>query len=162
MRAEVEQELSCGDEEDRVAFEHGLVREILGDHRLSQALRGGEHDVAPLGEVVAAESAVDELAVDLRRPRPIEVGHRLEATEVAVREATVQTAPDAVLLVDVHDALQELRRTPALLRGLGDEVVEPFAGGAETEITKPLRQITHGDPPGRRCRACRSGQVDVA
>ncbi len=130
-------------EEDRATLEDGLVREVLRDHRLTQALRGDEHDVARVGEVVAGESALDELAVDLGRPGPVEVDHRLEAAEVAVREATLQAASGAVLLVEVDDVLEQLRRAPAFSGRPSDEIVELRAGGGEPDAAKTLCEVTH-------------------
>ena len=65
--------------------------EILGEHRLAEALRGDEDDVLALGDKVEREDAVDGGAMDLLRPGPLEIGHGLEAADRAPRSAGVRT-----------------------------------------------------------------------
>ena len=129
LRAEVEQELGGGEEEDRAALEDGVVRDVLRDHRLAETLRGDEDDVARIGEEVDGEGAVDDLPVDLSGPCPVEVDHWLEAADVAVRETALEATSDPMLVFDVDDVLEKLCRAPALAGGAGDEIVERVGGG---------------------------------
>ena len=108
--------------------EDGLVGDVLGDHRLAEPLGRDEHDVAARLEEVEAEGGLDEAAVDLRGPVPVEVGHRLEPLEAASGHAPLEAAASAVLLLDVGDVLEELLRAPALLRRRSDEIVEARGG----------------------------------
>src|SRR5437764_636738 len=122
------------------------------DHPIDErggARRVGEHR----RPIAAAEGAVDEPAIDRRRPAPVEVDHRLEAAEVAVGEATLEAALDAGLLVEVDDVLEQLRGAPPLARREGDEIVEPLARGAEAELAEPLGELSHEGPPSRGRRA---------
>src|SRR5439155_1105940 len=80
------------DEEDGVAGAHGLVADVLRDHGLAEALVGDKDDVAGFGEEVEAERGLDGLAVDPFRPRPVEVGHGLEAPEARAGEAALEAA----------------------------------------------------------------------
>jgi hypothetical protein len=159
LRAEVEQELRGGDEEDGVSLQDGLVRDVLRDHRLAEALWCDEHDVARLGEEVDRERALDDVALDLGRPAVVEVGHGLEATEMAVGEAALQTAAHAIFFFEIDEVLKELCGAPSLLGGEGDQVVELVAGRAQPHGAKSWTEVTHAGPPGRAWRACRSGRA---
>ena len=98
LAAEVEEELGGGGEEDVMPGEDGLVGDVLGDHRLAEALRGDEDEVAGRGEEVEAERGLDGGAVDAVRPGPVEGVHRGEAAEAAAEEAPFEAAPGPVLL----------------------------------------------------------------
>ena len=66
LGAEIEQELGGGEEEDGAAGEDGTVGDVLGDHRLAEATRGDEDDVARALEKVEREERFDERPVDGR------------------------------------------------------------------------------------------------
>ncbi|WP_437592394.1 hypothetical protein [Sorangium sp. So ce1000] len=76
LTSDVERELRDRDEEDRVAGEDGLLRDVLGDHRLAEPMGRDEHDVARTVEKGQTERGLDLVTVDVLGPRPIEVGHR--------------------------------------------------------------------------------------
>ncbi len=65
LGAEIEKELGCTKEQDRVPGEDGLIGDILGDHGFAQALRSDEDEVVALAEEVQMESSLDGLAIDL-------------------------------------------------------------------------------------------------
>jgi hypothetical protein len=73
-----------------VAGEHGLMGEVLGEHRL--AVGAEEDDIGSLGEEVGAEQLLEAGAVDLARPAPVEVGQGLEVAEPGLLEAIAQGA----------------------------------------------------------------------
>ena len=77
-----------------------LVRDVLGDHRLAEALWGDEHDVARGAEEVEGARGFDERAVNLGWPIPVVVGDRLEATEVAASESSLEAPAAALALFD--------------------------------------------------------------
>ena len=148
LAAEIEQELGGGGEEDVMAGEHRLVRDVLGDHRLAEALGGDEDEVAAGGEEVEAQGGLDGGAVDARGPGPVEVGHRGEAAEATAQEAAFEAAAGAFLLFDLDEVFEELRRAPAALGGEGDEVVEVRGGVMQPEECEGVREWGHRDPPG--------------
>ncbi len=95
---------------DGVAGEHGLVGDVLGDHRLAEALRRDEHDVARAVEEVELRArprrrrgrcvvgqAQSKSAMGLKRPRRLR------------RDAALEAAARAVLLLELDDVLEELR-----------------------------------------------------
>src|SRR5712692_4627606 len=69
-----------------MAREDGLVRDVLGDHGLAEALGGDEDAIAPGGDEVEAERGLDGGAVDARGPRPVEGVHGGEAPEAAAQQ----------------------------------------------------------------------------
>ncbi len=71
---------------------HGLVSDVLRDDGLAEALVGDEDDVAGLGEEGETGGRLDGVGIDAFRPRPVEVGHRLEATEAGTGETALEPA----------------------------------------------------------------------
>src|SRR5690606_29522781 len=65
LGAEIEEHLRGGGEQHRVPGEDGLMGDVLSDHRLAEALRRDEDDVACRAEEVQADRGLDERAVDL-------------------------------------------------------------------------------------------------
>jgi hypothetical protein len=59
-----------------VAFDDCLLGDVLRNHRLAQALRRDEDEVAALGEQVQLERRLDGRPVDASGPGPVEVGSR--------------------------------------------------------------------------------------
>ena len=95
--------------------EDRLVRDVLGDHRLAQALGGDQDEVAAGGEEVEAERGLDDGAVDGGGPGPVEGVHRGEATEATAEQAPLEAAAGAFLLLDLDEVLEELGRAAAAL-----------------------------------------------
>lgn len=96
---EVHQHLRRRGEEHRVPGEDRLVRDVLRHHRLAEALRRHEHDVARLrrAQKLQPQRRLDELAIDRARPVPVEVAEGLEAPELRSHRAPLQAATRAVL-----------------------------------------------------------------
>jgi hypothetical protein len=116
-----------------VTCEDGLVRDILGDHRLAKALGGDEDAVAAGGEEVETERGLDGGAVDPREPRPVKGRPGGDAPEAAAEQAAIEAAAGAFLLLDVGEMLEELGGTPAAFGGEGDEVVQVLGGVIRAE-----------------------------
>jgi hypothetical protein len=126
LSAEVEQELGGGKEERGAPGKDGSMGEILGDHGLAQSSGGDEHDVAYPLEEVEREQGLDQRAIDLGGPIPIEVGHRLEFLQARARHSTLQAAASAVLLFEVGTGVGGVlvrARRRALLHGGGRDGV---------------------------------------
>src|SRR6516225_3949644 len=96
-----------------VTGEHGGVADVLGDHGFPQAVPAYQNEVAVLGKKVERESALDDLALDLGRPTPLEVGHGLEAFDAAQAETPLQTAAGAIRHFGLRHLLEDLQRGPA-------------------------------------------------
>jgi len=77
-------------------------------HGLAESLGRHENDVARVFDEVEAQRRLDERAIDLGGPVPVEVRHGLEALESAAFEATVETATAAILLLEGEDVLEQL------------------------------------------------------
>lgn len=69
LAAEIEQQPGGGGEQDVMVGKHGLVGDVLRDHRLAEALGGNKHAVAAGGEEGEMERGG---AIDPRGPRPVE------------------------------------------------------------------------------------------
>ena len=74
------------------------------------------------------------------RPRPFEIGHRLEAAEARVLEPPLDALPQAGLEFGLDEAFELDDGTPALLRGAGDEVIEVGGGVDEPELPQLITQ----------------------
>ncbi len=123
-----------GGEAHGVAAEQRVVGEVLGDHRLADAVGADEDDVGGLGEEVEGEEFLDGAAVDLLRPLPVEVGHGFEGAEAGVLEAPLEAAPLAFALPRSRaGAGATARRGP---RSRGEQTEEAEAARA---IAKRLR-----------------------
>jgi hypothetical protein len=136
LPSEIQQKLGRRDEEDAVTGKNGLVRDVLGDHRLSEALGGDEDDVSRGLEEVQAKRRLDERALDLLGPIPVEVGHGFESAEATASAPAFEAAASAVLFLEEGDVLEELAWTPSFLGGHGDEVVQVGGGDEQTELAK--------------------------
>ncbi len=71
---------------------------------------------------------------------PFPIRHRLEAPEPRVPEPAFDPVPQAGLELRLDQAFELHDRTPALLRGTGDEVIEVAGGVNEPELLKLITQ----------------------
>ncbi len=133
-----------------MAGEDGVVDDVLGDHRLAEALGRDEDDVGARAEEVELEGTLDGGAVDLPRPLPLEVGHGLEVAELAAGEAAYEAAALLLLGLLGCNALEQAARAGARLGGVGDEVVEVLGGVVHAEGAELGGEISHGGGPRRR------------
>jgi hypothetical protein len=104
LRGEIVEQFAGGQEERGGAAHHGLVEEVLSDHRLADAIGSDEDDVGGLVDPGQREELVDVEAVDFLRPVIVEVDHRLEAADPAGGQASFETA----LLASRFFAAQQL------------------------------------------------------
>jgi hypothetical protein len=118
----------------------GLVRDVLGNHRLAQSLRRDEDDVASALEEVEVDGGLDGGLVDARRPRPVEVRHRRDAAQLAVGQASLDAAGYPLLRLLDDEVAEQFTGAPAILRGPGDEVVEVFRREVEAEFGELLAE----------------------
>src|SRR5581483_10377226 len=65
---------------------------IAGDHRLTNTIRSHKYDVALFAKEAEREHLFESSAIDFARPVPIEVGHRLEASDTTAAQAPLETA----------------------------------------------------------------------
>ena len=85
MAVEIEQEVRGGDETRAVAGQDDLMDDVLGEHRLAEALGTDQENVLGAVEEVEGEDAFKRGAVERGRPVPVPVGDRFEATEAGGR-----------------------------------------------------------------------------
>ena len=114
---EIEQQVRGGDKARGVAGQDDLMDDVLGEHRLAEALGTDQEDVLGAVEEVEAEDPFERGPVERGRPVPVPISDRFEAAEPGGGEPTFDTA------------------APALLELGGDEVLAPFAVG---DVTYPL------------------------
>ena len=127
--------------------EDRLVRDVLGDHRLAEALGGDQDEVAGLGQKLQAQGGLDGGAVEAFGPGPVKSVHRGEAAEAAAEEAPFETPAGPFLLLDVDEVLKELSGTPAALGRQRDEVIEVGGGVVQPEERERVSERGHRDPP---------------
>src|SRR5277367_3806767 len=154
--AEVEQSLCGGDEEDGAPGEDGVVGEILGNGGLAEAAGSDEDDVSGGGEEVQGEQGFDQGSVDGVGPVPVEVGDGLELLEATAGEAPLEASPGAIFVLESGNVLEQLGRSPALLGGEGDDVIEGGGGDGQAERSEQRGEITHDGGPCGRPRRHRS------
>jgi len=75
------------------------VSEVLGDHRLADAVGARQHHVGGLGEELHVEYVLHQIAVELARPAPVEVHHRFERPELGVADPSFQAPPATLFLL---------------------------------------------------------------
>jgi len=71
---------------------------------------------------------------------PFEIRQRLEAPEARVLQATFDALVEAGLEFGLDEAFELDDRTPALLRGARDEVIEVAGGVDEPELLELITQ----------------------
>ena len=147
LATEIEEELGGGREQHVVPGKDRLVGDVLGDHRLTEALSGDEDEVAARGEEVEMEGRLDGGAVDARGPGPVEGVHRGEAADPTAQEAAFEAAAGAFLLFDLDEVFEELRRAPAALGRQRDQVIQVRGGVMEPEELEGVREWGHRVPP---------------
>ena len=81
-----------GTKQHGVTGKHGGVTEILGNHRFAQTVAAHHDEVARFAKKVECQRALDNVALDLGGPGPIEIGHGLEAFDSADPQTALQTA----------------------------------------------------------------------
>ena len=124
------------DEACRVAGEDRLVDEILGEQRFAQPVGRDDDDVFPLGQEVEREDALDGRAMDLRRPRPFEIGQGFEAAEPSVVEPALDALIQAGRQLRLRELFEEHDGAPALLGGARDQIVEFGGRVAEPQLAQ--------------------------
>jgi hypothetical protein len=143
LATEIQQELGGGGEEYVGAGEHGGVGDVLGNHCFAQALRRDEDDIARLGQELEPQDGVDGGAIDALGPGPVEVAHGGESAEAVARQAALQVAARARLVLALPEMLKELGRAPAAFGGERDDIVEMRGGVAEAESGELLSERSH-------------------
>ena len=81
-RAEIAEQLAGAGEQHGVARDQCLMGDVLGDHRLADAVRADEHDVGGVVEELERHQRVDGGAVAALGPGPVEVAERFEAADM--------------------------------------------------------------------------------
>ncbi len=71
LAVEIEHEIGRGEKERGVAREGGLVDEVFGEHRFTEALCADQNDVLAFREEVECEDALEGRAMELLGPRPV-------------------------------------------------------------------------------------------
>ena len=74
------------------------------------------------------------------RPRPFEIGQRLEAPQACVPEPTFDALAQAGLEFGLDEAFELDDGTPALVRGARDEVIQVDGGVDEPELAQLITQ----------------------
>jgi hypothetical protein len=148
LPVQIEEQVRRGDEERRVACQHGLVQQVLGQHGFAQPLGRDEDDILPPGDEVEREDAVDGGAVQLLGPAPFEVREGFEAAQACGLQLAFESPGGARLEFRLGERVEEDRRTPAGARGPRDQIVEAVGGMGQREaaqISDQRRRRGRGD-----------------
>jgi hypothetical protein len=117
-----------------------LIDEILGKHRLPQAVRRDKDDVLAFGQEVEREDAVDRGPMNLFGPVPLEVGHRFEAAEARVSQPALHALSRPGVEFGLDKVFEQDDRAPALLCGARDEIIQLVGGVEEAEVPEVITQ----------------------
>ena len=75
------------------------MSDVLGDHRLADAVRPYQHDVGGIVEELERHQRFDDGAVATLGPGPVEVAERLEAANMGSAQSSLQAAAGALLFL---------------------------------------------------------------
>jgi len=140
LAGQVHQHLESQSEEDGVLLAHGLVGDVLGNHRLAQPLGRDEADVASALHEVQAQGGLDGLAVNLLGPGQSKSAMGLKRPR-RLRSCCSSSATCS----------SNWAGAPAGLGGAGDEVIEGARGGVQAEGGEAFSEgRRHWPPPGCR------------
>src|SRR5262249_29006732 len=117
-----------------------LLDEILGKHRLPQAVRRDKDDVLAFGQEVEGEDAFDRGPMNLFGPVPLEISHHLEAAEARVSQPALHAQSRPGVEFGLDEVLEQDDRAPALLCRAGDEIIQLVGGVEEAELPQVITQ----------------------
>ena len=86
-----------------VAVQYCLVGEVFEQHGFAQAVGTDEHHVGGFADEGEREQLLDQAAVALGRPGPVEVGDRFEGAQPAVIETAFERATGSLAVFDFND-----------------------------------------------------------
>src|SRR5580692_2294804 len=151
LRDEVVEHLAGGDEACSGAADDGLVEEVLGDHRLADAVGSEQDDVGGGVDPGEREEVSDLLAVELFRPAVVEIDDGLEAAELTRMDPALETALLAAGLFAGQQLLD-----PGLIgdrRPVAEQAIEAeLLGALPASISGWCRR--HHRTPRSGCRSC--------
>src|SRR5262245_56160021 len=140
--AEVLDQLGGGGAQDGEAGQDGLMSDVSGDHRLAQSVVADEGEIATFPDEVEGERALDEIALDLLRPVPVEIHHRLEAPDAGSVKSAFLAAPALVDLLEARDLLQNLHGREAALGGARQKVVAGLPDGVQADLQEATGEVS--------------------
>jgi hypothetical protein len=73
-----------------MARKGGVVSDVLGNHRFTQPISADENDIAAFLDKIESEGMLDNDAINLPWPVPVEVGHRFETTYAGEPQAVFE------------------------------------------------------------------------
>ena len=92
QRGQLAQQLRRRDEQGCAPGQHRLVAQVARAHRLAHAIGSDQHDVAGVLEERQRHQLLDDGAIALRGPCPVEVGQGLEGSDVCGAQPPLQTS----------------------------------------------------------------------
>ncbi|KFB74163.1 MAG: hypothetical protein AW09_000553 [Candidatus Accumulibacter phosphatis] len=96
------------------------MRNVLGDHRLAQAAAADQEDIGGRRYEVQRHQFRDRPLITLLRPRPVEIGQRLEASDMGAAQPPFERAAGTFAFFPRQQRIQ-----PGLLRTLGPVREDP-------------------------------------
>src|SRR5580693_5186604 len=102
-----------------MAGEDGGISDVLGDECLTEAIGAKEDAVAGFLDEVESQGVLDDSAINVARPVPVEVGDEFEAAESSKTETAVKAAPGAVEGFGADDLFEQSVRRPTASSGAG-------------------------------------------
>ncbi len=122
-RGEVAEQLAGAGEQHGVAVDQGLMGDVAGERRLSDAVGTDQDDVGGIVEEVERHQGFEGGAVAAFGPGPIEVAGRFEAADVSGPEPALEAAAAALLLLPVEQRF------------------DPFGGGGFRPVRQEAMQV---------------------
>src|SRR5688572_12327938 len=118
------------------------MADVPGDHGLAQAVGADQGEVSTLADELEGERALDQVALDLLGPAPVEVSDRLEASDAGPAQPALLAAPTLVDLLQACDFFQDLHRRQPALDGAREEVVEGACDGLQSYFEQARSEVS--------------------
>src|SRR3989442_1682994 len=125
-------------EADGVATEKSLVSEVSRDHALADAIGTEQDDVRRFVDEAEAEQLVDQFAVDLLGPVPVEVRHGFEGADRSVAEPALEASAFAFGFFDLDEA-----RQPAFTQHVTSLGEKPIKAKPPEPLAHPVSVRVH-------------------
>jgi hypothetical protein len=129
-----------GAEPHGVARQHRGVANVLGNHRLAQAVAAHQDQVAGFREKVQRQSSFHHVAFDVGGPAPIKVGHGFKLLDLGEAQASFQAAVGAFGGFGLRQMFQNLARRPALFGSPRQKVVYATGHGMQADLFELCRE----------------------
>jgi len=117
---QVGQQIRCGAKQDAVARFDRRVGDVFGDHCFAQAIGADQNQVTRFDDEIQSQGALDQFAINLPGPVPIEVKDRFEAADSRLNKQSLETPGRLLGGLSRGDLLKQRSGGELIARGPGN------------------------------------------